>query len=115
MSSSRSRPQRLVGSALVAATFALVPLAGQAAEAGDAEAAQDKVSMCIGCHGIPGYKTAYPLVYHVPRISGQSAKYIENALAAYKKGDRSHPSMRAIAGSLSEQDMADLAAYYSSR
>src|SRR5690606_8065241 len=100
---------------LVAALFALVPLASQAAEGGDADAAQDKVSMCIGCHGIPGYKTAYPLVYSVPRISGQTAKYIENALAAYKKGDRSHPSMRAIAASLSEQDIVDLAAYYSSR
>jgi cytochrome c553 len=48
-------------------------------------------------------------------ISGQSAKYIEAALAAYKKGDRSHPTMRAIAGSLSDQDMADLAAYYGSK
>lgn len=115
MSNSCSRPQRIAGVALVAALFALVPLASQAAEAGDAEAAKDKVSMCIGCHGIPGYKTAYPLVYPVPRISGQTAKYIENALAAYKKGDRSHPSMRAIAASLSEQDMADLAAYYSGR
>jgi len=115
MPSSCSRSQRLAGALLVAASLALVPLASQAAEGGDPEAAKDKVSMCIGCHGIPGYKTAYPMVYHVPRISGQSAKYIENALMAYKKGDRSHPSMRAIAASLSEQDMADLAAYYAGR
>jgi cytochrome c553 len=115
MPSSCSRSQRLARAALVAASIALVPFASQAAEGGNAEAAKDKVSMCIGCHGIPGYKTAFPLVYHVPRISGQTAKYIENALLAYKKGDRSHPSMQAIAGSLSEQDIADLAAYYSSR
>ena len=115
MPNSCSRLHRLPGAALAAALFALTPLASQAAEAGNAEAAKDKVSMCTGCHGIPGYKTAYPLVYPVPRISGQSAQYIVNSLAAYKKGDRSHPSMRAIAAGLSEQDMADLAAYYSGR
>jgi len=108
-----SRSLRLAGVAL--ATALSVPLASLAAETGNAEAAKDKVSMCIGCHGIPDYQTAYPVVYHVPRISGQSAQYIVNALMAYKKGDRSHPSMRGIAGSLSEQDIADLAAYYSSR
>ena len=82
---------------------------------GNAEAARDKVSMCVGCHEIPGYKTAFPSVYRVPKISGQSAKYIEAALIAYRKGERSHPSMRAIAGSLSDQDIADLAAYYGSK
>ncbi len=68
--------------------------------------------MCIGCHGIPGYQASFPEVYKVPMISGQSAKYIVAALSGYKKGDRKHPTMRAIAGSLSEQDMADMAAYY---
>jgi cytochrome c553 len=79
---------------------------------GDAKAAQSKVSMCIGCHGIPGYKATFPEVYQVPMLGNQSAKYIENALKAYQKGERKHPSMRGIAGSLSDQDMADLAAYY---
>ena len=79
---------------------------------GNAEAARNKTSMCIGCHGIPGYKASFPTVYSVPMISGQSPKYIENALMAYKKGERSHPTMRGIAASLSDQDMADLAAYY---
>jgi cytochrome c553 len=49
----------------------------------------------------------------VPMIGGQNAKYIENALAAYKKGERKHPSMRGIASSMTEQEMADVAAYYS--
>ena len=71
--------------------------------------------MCIGCHGIPGYSTAYPRVYPVPRIGGQTAEYIASALHAYKSGERSHPSMRAIAGSLGEQDIADLAAYYAGK
>jgi cytochrome c553 len=80
---------------------------------GNAKAAENKVSMCIGCHGIPGYKGTFPEVYQVPALGGQSAKYIENALKEYQKGDRNHPTMHGIAGSLSDQDMADVAAYYS--
>ena len=72
----------------------------------------DKVSMCIGCHGIPGYKTAYPNVYHVPKIGGQSPAYLANALKAYRSGERWHPSMRGIAASLSDQDIQDIAGYY---
>ncbi|MBE0619821.1 MAG: cytochrome c [Burkholderiales bacterium] len=94
--------------------FALAAPALAQAPVGNAEAAKSKISMCVGCHGIPQYKTAYPHVYHVPKITGQQPVYIVNALQAYKSGARSHPSMRGIAGSLSEQDMADLAAYYSS-
>ena len=89
----------------------LVPAIAQAAEANPATS-KDKVSMCMGCHGIPGYKTAFPVTYNVPKIGGQHAAYIVKALQAYKSGDRSHPSMRAIAAGLSEQDMADVAAYY---
>jgi cytochrome c553 len=70
------------------------------------------VSMCVGCHGIPYYQTAFPQVYHVPKIAGQSQQYIVNALKAYKAGERSHPTMQGIAKSLSDQDMAALAAYY---
>ena len=69
--------------------------------------------MCIGCHGIAGWRTAFPEVYKVPKIGGQHAEYIVRALQEYKSGERSHPSMRAIAASLSDKDMADLAAYYS--
>ena len=71
-------------------------------------------AMCIGCHGIPGYKTAFPDVYHVPKIAGQQPGYIINALKAYKSGERSHPSMRGIAASLSDEDMKQLADYYGS-
>ncbi|HEX9171976.1 MAG TPA: cytochrome c [Telluria sp.] len=98
--------------------FALLVLAGVANLAaaaeivGNAKAAGTKVEMCIGCHGIPGYKATFPEVYQVPMIGGQSAKYIESALNAYKKGERNHPSMRGIAASMSDQDIADVAAYY---
>lgn len=82
---------------------------------GNPKAAEAKNAMCIGCHGIAGYKATFPEVYQVPLIGGQSAKYIESALKAYQKGDRNHPSMQGIARSLSDQDIADLAAFYSAQ
>ncbi|HTR58951.1 MAG TPA: cytochrome c [Casimicrobiaceae bacterium] len=86
---------------------------GQApAPAGDPAAGQRKTRMCAGCHGIPGWRTAYPEVYGVPKIGGQHPAYIVKALQEYKSGERSHPSMKAIAASLSDKDMSDLAAYY---
>jgi cytochrome c553 len=104
--------------AIMKKIFALLTLVGvvnSAAAAdvvGNPKAAENKVAMCIGCHGIPGYKATFPEVYQVPMLGGQSAKYLENALKAYQKGERNHPTMRGIAASLSDQDMADLAAYY---
>ncbi len=59
---------------------------------GNAKAGESKISLCIGCHGIKGYQASFPEVYKVPKISGQSAKYIVSALTAYKKGERKHPS-----------------------
>ena len=82
---------------------------------GDAAAGKNKTAMCAGCHGIAGFRTAYPETYRVPKLGGQNAGYIVNALKAYKAGDRQHPTMKAIAASLTEQDMADLAAYYSGK
>jgi len=82
------------------------------AHAQDVKAGETKIAMCIGCHGIPGYKASFPEVYQVPKISGQNAKFISSALNAYKKGERKHPSMRGIAETLSDQDIADVAAYY---
>ncbi len=79
---------------------------------GDAKVGERKIAMCIGCHGIAGYQASFPEVYKVPKISGQGAKYIVSALNAYKQGERKHPTMRGIADSLSDQDMADVAAYY---
>jgi cytochrome c553 len=79
---------------------------------GDAKAGEKKVAMCIGCHGIPGYQASFPEVHKVPMISGQADGYLRAALVAYRKGERRHPSMRGVAGSLSDQDIADVAAYY---
>lgn len=89
------------------------PAAFAADVVGNAKAGAGKVENCIGCHGIPDYKSAFPEVYRVPKIGGQSAKYIEAALQAYKKGDRKQPQMNGIAAALSDQDIANVAAYYS--
>jgi len=82
---------------------------------GSAEAGQAKVWLCIGCHAIPEYRADYPLVYRVPKIGGQNAAYIYAALEAYKSGERKHPTMRSIAGSMTPQDMADVSAYYAAQ
>jgi cytochrome c553 len=99
---------------LLSLLIALASAAGfvATAQAQDAKAGEKKAAMCIGCHGIPGYQASFPEIHKVPMISGQGAKYIVAALTGYKKGERKHPTMRAIAASLSDQDMADLAAFY---
>jgi cytochrome c553 len=105
----------IVRSFVAAATLAAAAVSAQAqGVTGDVAAGKQKAEMCIGCHGIPGYQNSFPEIHKVPMISGQSDKYIVAALTAYKKGDRKHPSMRGIAGSLTEQDMADLGAFYAS-
>jgi cytochrome c553 len=97
---------------------ALIPAtlvrAADAPRAGDAQAGRNKAAMCQGCHGIDGYRMAFPEVYSVPRLGGQHQAYIVKALQAYKSGARNNPTMRAIAASLSDEDMANLGAYYGS-
>ena len=98
---------------LFALAVASVTALSHAQEAkGDVEAGKQKIAMCIGCHGIVGYQASFPEIHKVPMISGQSAKYIAAALVAYQKGERKHPTMRGIAESLSEKDIADVSAYY---
>ncbi|ORE89402.1 Cytochrome c4 [Oceanococcus atlanticus] len=88
----------------------LSALSAQAA--GDVEAGKVKADTCMGCHGIVGYTNAYP-TYRVPRLGGQHAAYLEAALKAYRSGDRKHPTMHAQAATMSDQDIADLAAWLS--
>ncbi|TDP84836.1 cytochrome c553 [Aquabacterium commune] len=104
--------------AIIALAAGLTALGSSAAQAqtadgmADATAARQKVAMCIGCHGIAGYQASFPEVHKVPKISGQNAKYIAAALTAYRKGERKHPTMKGIAASMSDQDIADVAAFY---
>jgi len=67
---------------------------------------------CQGCHGIAGYKNAYPN-YRVPKIGGQSAEYLVEALTGYRYGTRQHPTMQAQSLSLSQQQIENLASYLS--
>ena len=102
----------LLSLSVLAVAFASAFSANAQEVVGDVKAGEKKIAMCIGCHGIKGYQSSFPEVHKVPMISGQGAKYITSALSAYKKGDRRHPSMRGIADNLSDQDMADIGAYY---
>ncbi|WP_159911260.1 cytochrome c [Pantoea sp. 18069] len=98
---------------IFALTVACVTGTAQAQDVrGDAKAGASKVAMCIGCHGIQGYQASFPEVHKVPMISGQGAGYIAASLVAYQKGERKHPTMRSIANSLTEQDIADVSAFY---
>ena len=98
---------------MFALAVACVTVSAQAQKiTGNAEAGAKKTAMCVGCHGIIGYQASFPEIHKVPMIAGQSSSYIVSALTQYKGGERKHPTMRAIADSLSEQDMADLGAYY---
>ena len=92
---------------LISGTF------GSAAMAQDVAAGEKKAQLCIGCHGIPGYQASFPEIHKVPMIAGQNAGYIVSALTAYRKGERLHPTMKGIAATLTDQDMADLGAFYS--
>ena len=98
---------------LLAAVLLFTALPCLAAEKGDAAAGKSLAYTCAGCHGIPGWKNPYPN-YHVPKIGGQNFDYLVAALTEYKKGERSHPTMRAQGESLSEQDIRNLAAFLSS-
>jgi cytochrome c553 len=111
-SSSNMTPATFFSVAAAAFLFPALACAQASAPVGDAAAGSQKTAMCVGCHGIPGWRTAFPEVYKVPKLGGQHESYIVKALQEYRSGARSHPSMRAIATSLSDKDIADLAAYY---
>lgn len=98
---------------LLALALLTLSLPAAAADKGDADAGKTKAYTCSGCHGIPGWKNAYPN-YHVPKIAGQNYDYLVGALNSYQKGERKHPTMRAQAESMSDQDIRDIATYLSS-
>lgn len=89
----------------------LLGASGLAISAGDPQAGRTKSEACLGCHGVPSYNNVYP-TYHVPRLPGQHAAYIVSALQAYRDGLRKHPTMTAQALSMSDQDMADIGAFW---
>jgi cytochrome c553 len=86
-------------------------LTGPVHAEGDAARGKVLAYTCHGCHGIPNYKNAAPM-YSVPKLGGQQPAYVEAALKEYASGDRAHPTMHAHAVSNSEQDRADMAAFF---
>jgi cytochrome c553 len=114
LKNSELRENRSMKNALVfATTLAISGLAGVAQAEGDPGAGREKAFTCMGCHGAPGLRNAYP-AYRVPKLGGQHEKYIVTALKAYQSKERTHPTMQAHAATMTEQDMADIAAYFNS-
>ncbi len=105
----------LLSGVAVALVWPAVAQDNKAAPQAAAAGAEVPVSMCIGCHSIPGYQASFPRVYRVPKIGGQNQLYIEAALKAYRQGARKHPSMTAVAKGLTDQQISALAAYYAAR
>lgn len=101
-----------IAACLALAFAAHAPAASAQQATGDAERGREITYTCVGCHGIEGYKNAYPH-YHVPMIGGQSSEYLVNALTEYRNGSRKHPTMQVQAQGFSEQDIADIAAFLS--
>ena len=79
--------------------------------AGDADAGKAKSMVCAACHGADGNSA----VNIWPKIAGQSENYLRTQIAAFRDGDRVDPSMQPMVANLSDQDVADLAAYFSSQ
>ena len=104
----------MVRHVLTAAVLLVSAIAGSAQAAGDPQKGGALATTCMGCHGIAGYRNAYPS-YRVPKLGGQKADYIVIALQGYKNKTRPHPTMQAQAASLSDQDMQDLAAFFASQ
>lgn len=100
---------RVLGATLLLATLGA---ATAAQAAGDAQEGRWKAETCMGCHAVDSYKNVYP-TYHVPKLAGQHESYLVSALKAYREGERSHKTMHANVANLSDQDIADIAAYMS--
>jgi cytochrome c553 len=98
-------------SAVVACLIAGPAFSQQTTPAGDLKRGKEISYTCLGCHGVDGYKNAYPM-YSVPKLEGQHPEYLIAALQGYKSGDRAHLTMHSQASELSDQDMADVAAYF---
>ena len=96
---------------LVAAAATAMLSSATVLAAGDEAAGEKKAQTCMGCHGVDGYFNVYPS-YRVPKLWGQHADFIVASLKAYRDGQRVHETMKSQAADLSDQDMADIAAFF---
>ncbi len=97
--------------ALLTLGVMLTGILGSAHAAGDMTAGKEKSAMCAGCHGADGNSTDPQF----PRLAGQHVNYLERALLDYRGGARKNPIMAGFAGGLTDTDIANLAAYFSSQ
>ncbi len=108
----------LIGAGVIGAALAMVTYAAatpaQEAAAGDAKRGKELSYTCLGCHGIDGYKNAYPM-YSVPKLEGQHPEYLTAALKGYRDGDRAHLTMHSQASTLSDRDIQDIASYFAGK
>ena len=113
----QTKNQVITNMKIVASTAALliaaVLISQPALAEGNVAAGKEIAYTCLGCHGIEGYRNAYPS-FRVPKLGGQKAGYLEIALKGYRAGTRKHPTMVAQATSLTDQEIADVAAYLAS-
>ncbi len=100
-------PTRILAAAILAAGAATVQAADD-----NKVTIENRIAQCQGCHGIRDWKTAFPEVYHVPKLGGQKPAYIVAALKAYRSGERDFATMKAIAANLSDADIEAVARYY---
>jgi cytochrome c553 len=100
--------------AAVYGVLSSAPVSAQAALTGNPQHGKQLSYTCLGCHGVEGYRNAYP-EYSVPRLKGQHPEYLIAALTAYRSGERAHLTMHDQASSLSDQDIADIAAYFAGK
>ncbi|HYG05959.1 MAG TPA: cytochrome c [Stenotrophomonas sp.] len=108
----RANPQSEPATPSPAPTASPAPAPAPSTPTGNPDKGKILTYTCQGCHGIPGYKNAYPS-FRVPKIGGQSSQYLTQALVEYRTGKRKHPTMQAQAQSFSDQDIADISAFLS--
>src|SRR5579872_3083131 len=100
--------------AAVCGSIASTSIPAQEALKGNPEHGKELSYTCLGCHGVEGYKNAYPN-YSVPKLEGQHPEYLIAALKGYRDGDRAHLTMHSQASSLSDQDIADVVSYFAGK
>ncbi len=111
MGNNMKKSMVVLGLLLTQSVFASEPAQPAATVVGDATAGQQKSTVCAACHGADGNS----LIPTYPNLAGQDAKYLQQQLAAFKAGERKNAIMAPMAAPLSEQDQADLAAYFGSK
>ncbi len=93
-----------------ASVLILASVMSFSAMAGDAVAGKSKAALCVACHGADGISPSPD----IPNLAGQKEVYLAKAIRDYKSGARKNPMMASVVGMIADDDIADIAAYFSS-